>query len=275
VLNVSLPTVRIEIVPAEDIKPHEVADPGRERRIEQRIRDDDVLRDPLIAGEVPDLDGYVLLDGTNRRQALEAVGLPWSMVQIIDYTDRSAVDLGTWCHSAHIDMSSLLERAKSIPDIVVERVAPLEVAEALAVPRTIALALDREQGYAFRRQAECADSRADTLRSLVDLYEESLTRVDCDPEEVGARSLQTHGSNVLIAFPPFSRSQVVTMAARGLLVPAGITRHIILRGRALRVNVPLQVLRAPSLEEARARFRKHLDGLRPRVYGETTILYDS
>jgi len=39
--------------------------------------------------------------------------------------------------------------------------------------------------------------------------------------------------------------------------------------------VPLEVLRAPSIEEAREHFRRHLSALRPRVYRETTILYDS
>jgi hypothetical protein len=275
VLSTSLPATRLEIVPTEDIKPHEVADPARERRIEGRIREDGVLRDPLIVGEVPNLEGYVLLDGTNRKQALEALGVARTLVQVVDYADRSAVELGTWCHLARVEMRSLLERAKSIPDIAVEKVAPLEAAEALAAPRTISLVLDGDEGYAFRRQAECAESRADTLRSFVDLYEELLTRVDCDPEEISTRARQADASSVLIAFPRFSRSQVVTMAARRLLVPAGITRHIILGGRALRVNVPLEALRAPSIEEAREHFRRHLSALRPRVYRETTILYDS
>lgn len=270
-----MPDARLDIVAAADIKPHEVADPARERRIEQRIRADELLRDPLIVGEVPDFGGLVLLDGTNRRRALEALGLPWSMVQIVDYADTRAVELGTWCHKARIELNRLVEGARAIPDIAVEKAAPLEAAEALSVPRTLALALDRTEGYAFRRQIECEQPLTDTLRAFVDLYEEMLSRVDCDPEEIGARALQVAESNVLIGFPRFSRSQVVTMAANGLLVPAGITRHVILRGRALRVNVPLDVLRARSLEEARERFRLHLAQLNLRVYRETTILYDS
>ena len=68
--------VRLRIVEAASIRPHEIADPGRERRIEQRLRSDRLLRDPLVVGEVPDVDGYVLLDGTNRKRALAALELP-------------------------------------------------------------------------------------------------------------------------------------------------------------------------------------------------------
>jgi hypothetical protein len=66
------------------------------------------------------------------------------------------------------------------------------------------------------------------------------------------------------------------MAMRGALIPAGITRHVIMGGRALRVNVPLEMLRgSESLEEARQALKRHLASLQPRLYREPTILYDS
>jgi hypothetical protein len=62
----------------------------------------------------------------------------------------------------------------------------------------------------------------------------------------------------------------------GALIPAGITRHVILCGRALRVNLPLELLDGSrTLEEANALLQDHLSGLQPRVYQEPTILFDS
>jgi hypothetical protein len=115
---------------------------------------------------------------------------------------------------------------------------------------------------------------------LVDLYEREMERQDCDPESVEEQAHALCGgeqdARTLIAFPPFSRSQVVTMATRGVLIPAGITRHIILGGRALRVNLPLDALAAGKpLPSARARLQHHVSRLHPRVYQEPTILYDS
>jgi hypothetical protein len=60
------------------------------------------------------------------------------------------------------------------------------------------------------------------------------------------------------------------------LIPAGITRHIILSGRALRVNLPLEYLGGTqSAEEANGALQRHLRALAPRTYTEPTILFDS
>jgi hypothetical protein len=276
VLNEADFGARLDIVAIEEVRPHEIADPGRETRIEHRIRDDGLLRDPLVVGQVHDMEGYLLLDGTNRRLALQSLGLSWAMVQTIDYHDRNALDLRTWCHAAPLTLGSLLEAATGLGCLTWEPVAPLEAADALTVPGTVALALDGEAGWAFRLPGGGAADRTDCLRRFVQLYEASLTRIDCEPDELEhrARVLGQRGL-VLIAFPRFSRPQVLTMAERELLIPAGITRHIILCGRALRVNLALNVLREPHLETARATFRAHLRSLQPRVYREATILYDS
>jgi hypothetical protein len=67
----------------------------------------------------------------------------------------------------------------------------------------------------------------------------------------------------------------VAMALEGALIPAGITRHILLQGRGLRVNLPLEFLRSSHLDTANDFLRSHLAGLHPRLYREPTILFDS
>jgi hypothetical protein len=268
---------RIEIVPADDIHPHEVADPAREERIERRLREDGLLRDPLLVGEVRHGSGYVLLDGTNRRRALAALGVSWSMVQIIDYANRNAIELSTWCHLTPFPMAHLVEQARLIPGLAVTDIPALESLQALSAPGVLAVVLDSDEITAVTLQPGHQGSRTQALRQFVDIYEHVLTRVDCEPDELEerARELTPAGQSVLIAFPPFTRSQVVTMATRGLLIPAGITRHVTVAGRALRVNLDLDVLRSDTIEEAQRRLRAHLDVLHPRVYRETTILFDS
>jgi hypothetical protein len=114
---------------------------------------------------------------------------------------------------------------------------------------------------------------------LVNLYEAEMDRLDCNADEVEARAhnfTRDHESRALIAFPRFSRSQVVSMAMEDALIPAGITRHIILSGRALRVNLPLEYLEGSlSAREAERALQVHLSRLTPRTYTEPTILFDS
>lgn len=267
--------MRLEIVLGESVRPHEIHDPGRERRIEERLREDGVLRDPLMVGTVQDQDGFVLLDGTNRQRALSTLGLPYLLAQVVEYGDEHAVELRTWCHDSHGPVTEILSGASSIPDVIVRPVAQLGVPDILREPLTLAVVLNGEEQHALIR-LPTATSSTEQLRRLVDLYEGHLTRVDCRPDEVEQHAQSYDENRTLIAFPGFSRSQVVTMAMRGAFIPAGITRHIILAGRALRVNLPLDLLSGSlDLPEANAALRSHLSRLQPRVYREPTVLFDS
>jgi hypothetical protein len=272
--------LQLQIVDTELVHSHEIADPSREKRIEARLREDGILRDPLIVGSVADIDGFVLLDGTNRKRALAALGFPRVMVQVVDYANQQEVVLKTWCHAARISMAQLLSGAAQIPGVELSALPPLATADVLAAPSTLAVILDRKDRYAVVQSQDHETSRVQNLRSLVNLYKESLTRVDCQPEEVEERAqkldFQTDETQVLVAFPPFSRSQVVAMAVGDNPIPAGITRHLILSGRALRVNLGLPLLaESLSLAEANGSLEQHLQGLQPRLYREPTVLFDS
>jgi hypothetical protein len=271
-----LSDVQLRVVPIEDVRPHEIADPARERRIERRLVEDDVLRDPLLVGAVPDMAGYVLLDGTNRKRALERLGVSGLLVQVIEYADPRAVQLRTWCHAAALSLARVLEQVEALPETEIEELSPLEAPDALRDRDVLAVALDRHRHVLVRRTASM--DRPAQLRAFVDIYEDTLTRVDCEPDDVEetATALSASGEGCLIAFPAFTRAQVVALAMHGTLIPAGITRHVILQGRALRVNLPLDVLEmADGLESANAALRDHLGELSPRVYTEPTVLFDS
>ena len=61
-------------------------------------------------------------------------------------------------------------------------------------------------------------------------------------------------------------------------LPTGITRHVI-PNRALRVNLPLELLRAAGTVEAKNAalselIHERLLGHRVRVYPESTVLFD-
>jgi hypothetical protein len=270
--------VQLRVVPIDSIHPHESADPGREERIERRIAGDGMLRDPLLVGAIPEVDGYILLDGTNRREALERLGLPLAMVQVIDYADHTSIELRTWCHAAPTRAEALAAQAEGIDGVQSTQLSPLAAQDALSAPGTLAVILDPHQRYAITTSAVGASRRIDALRAFVDLYERSLTRTDCDHEAIEdlVRSKAGSGDPVtLIAFPPVTRGQVVGMAMEGLRIPAGITRHIILGGRALRVNLSLEVLALNDVVHANEALTRHLAVLHPRVYQEPTVLFDS
>jgi hypothetical protein len=269
--------IRLRILAASQVRPHEIADAARERRIEERLRSDGELRDPLMVGAIPDVEGHVLLDGTNRHRALRAIGLPHVLAQVLDYADEHDVQLRTWCHASGKPIEEILEGCRDLEGLALEELEPLSLHDALGSPNTLVVLAAQHSQFAVTRVGEHSVPRASQLCSVVGLYEENMVRVNCGPEDVEERSQRLDGvqQRTLIAFPRFSRSQVVTMAMRGTLIPAGITRHVIMSGRALRVNVPLEMLSDRNdLEAANAALQKHLRGLAPRLYREPTILFD-
>jgi hypothetical protein len=270
-----LSDVHLRVVLLDSILPHEIADPGREARIERRIADEAMLRDPLLVGSVADVAGLVLLDGTNRRAALEHLGLPLAMVQIIDYANPDAIQLRTWCHAAPVRADDLAARAGGLPGVTATSLSPLASQDALSAPDTLAAILDPHRRFVMRLETDTGRERVASLRAFVDLYEQRMTRVDCEVDAVEERARSLSGGQCLIAFPPVTRGQVVAMALDGTRIPAGITRHVILGGRALRVNLPLEVLALPDEAHANEALARHLAVLHPRVYGEPTVLFDS
>lgn len=272
------PSARLQLVPISLVLPHEIADPGREARIQSRLAAEGILRDPVMVGAVPDLEPFVLLDGTNRRIALQRLGCHLILAQVLNYADPAAVHLRTWCHSAHLPLNALLDGIHAIPGIEVSPLPPLGAQDALADRSTLAILLGHHRRYVLTRLAGPIP-RPIQLRQLVDLYEERMTREDCAEDEVedtaGHLPEVAAGEAVLVAFPRFSRAQVVQMALQDTPIPAGITRHMIASGRALRVNLPLDLLRSADAEAANDALAEYLATLHPRAYREPTILFDS
>lgn len=272
------PTARLHIVPLASVLPHEIADPSREGRIKVRLQEEGILRDPVMAGAVPDLESYVLLDGTNRRVALQQLGYPLILTQILPYADQNAVRLRTWAHAAQVPLDTLLRGAHGIPGIEISRLAPLGAQDALADSSTLAVLMGQHRRAVLSRLPGLIP-RSQQLRILVDLYEERMTRVDFNEDEVDASVAGVpgvaEGEVSVVVFPHFSRAQVVQMAVQDTPIPAGITRHVIAAGRALRVNLPLSFLQGTDAAGADAALTSYLRTLHPRAYREPTILYDS
>ncbi|HZS94367.1 MAG TPA: ParB N-terminal domain-containing protein [Chloroflexota bacterium] len=270
------PGMELRTVPLPSVMPHEIADPRRLDRIERRLSQDGVLRDPIIVGRVPDVEGYVLLDGTNRTEALGRLGAHLVMAQILDYADQHAVSLRSWCHAAYHSIDAIVERAGQIPGITIEVLPPLAAVDALHDSGTLAVLLDAHNRYLLLH--DMASNRAEQLRDLVSFYENRMAREDCTPQSIEeqAKTLAAAGEPVtLVGFPRFTRAQVVGMAINRTPIPAGITRHTINTGRALRINLPLNVLHGADDVEANDILQHHLESLNPRVYREPTILFDS
>src|SRR5258706_8850034 len=89
----------LRFVAVDSLVPHEQHDQQRSGPLVQRLREEGVLRNPLVVAALADDDPrFVVLDGANRATAARLAGLPHLVVQVVRYAEPE-VRLTTWHHA--------------------------------------------------------------------------------------------------------------------------------------------------------------------------------
>jgi hypothetical protein len=278
---------RLVIMHLADLVPHEQADPRRVERLQARIGQDAILKNPIIAAPIPGSEQVVVLDGANRTAALVAYGVRDALVQLVDYHDPG-VRLTTWNHLVSgLSPETLLEQMRAIPGLALDATT-LGAARAALAARTILAYLitplpgphDAHQVFTLHGPQDGAHSDTKLLLRMVDIYkgkpDTAIHRVTSDQlDDLLPNYDEVSG---LLVFPPYTPDDIVEFARNGLRVPTGITRHII-PARALRVNIPLALLQADQpLAEKNAwwheQVKTKLADNQIRFYQESTYLFD-
>lgn len=280
-----LPDLRI--VALAEIVPHEQADPRRVERLSRRIAADALLKNPVIITPIPGTARYMVMDGANRTAALGQIGVRDVLAQVVHY-EQPGVELTTWHHLiTGIEPNTLLDAIAQQPGLAVEHATLPAARQALAARRAVAYLVHPPHGrhavqvYVLTRLPSEPRPETALLLEIVDLYkgkpETAIHRVGSD--QIGAYLDDYDDVSALIVFPPYRPADILDLARAGLRVPTGITRHII-PARALRVNVPLALLRDPdrSLAEKNAWWHEHVKAKLAdneiRYYQESTYLFD-
>lgn len=271
----------LRLVPVDRVRFHEHPERHRTERLTERIRSEGILRNPPVVAAMDD-GYYLLLDGANRVGSFRELGYSHIAVQVVDYGDP-AVQLKGWHHllleGRTLDLRGAFER---IPGV---RVAPvdctalgtlLELRQVYAV-----LVEDGRSPWGVFPCADCREvglhQRIAVLEALVGAYEgqtrlERIKLAEFDRLPDALRSAE----HQLCLFPVIRKEELLHLAAEGVLIPTGLSRHVI-PGRALGINLDLGFLRSSADEAAKLRlFREHVDRIavdgRIRFYEESVFV---
>jgi hypothetical protein len=274
-------TPDLRIVPLGKLVEHEYNDEQRTIPLAKRLQAEGLLKNPPIVAPLEEADDprYVVLDGANRMTALQMLGYPHSLVQVVDYEDPP-VTLSTWHHVvAGIGLDDYVSAIHSIDGLELEPMELLNARAGLARRDLLAYTICADgRVYAARCLAHTLHEKNSLLNAMVDTYKSRgrLFRAATDhlheahqlyPELTG-----------LVVFPHYEAAEVMTLARDGELLPTGLTRHLI-QGRVLRTNYPLSELSTPdSLAAKNERLqdwmRRKLSSKEIRFYGEATYIFD-
>lgn len=276
-----LPDLRF--VPTEAVFPHEYHDLQRTQPLVGRLRETGVLKNPPIVTQVGDgmrvEPRYVVLDGANRSTAARAAGWPHLLVQVVRY-EEPGVELHTWYHALTADARDVLERGLAgIAGMEFRHHDRLHGRAMLARREALACVVLNDGDVIVAHGGHTLRERNELLNALVHLYQDRVpyTRVTSDSLTQARR--EHPEVQALVIFPRYDPAEVIDLASSGEYLPAGITRHLI-RGRALRVNVPVALCEdaSMSLDQKQAWLEawtaERLTKRTVRVYQEPTVLYD-
>lgn len=278
----------LRIVPLEALMEHEYNDGQRTAPLVRRIEAEGMLKNPPIVTPLDtaslaatSLSGarYVVLDGANRSSALNALGYPHILVQVVPYR-LPQTTLSTWHHAVtHIDVERFVSGLYAIEGLEIHPRDLLSARAELARRELLAYILfSNGEVLAARAQQRGLHVHTRLLNALVDTYK-LHGRLHRTISENFDETRAIHPDlTALVIFPNYEPAEVLALARDGELLPPGLTRHLI-QGRVLRTNYPLSELRAPdSLADKNARLKEWMQQKfarrEIRFYGEATYLFD-
>jgi hypothetical protein len=272
--------LKLAIVALRDVVLHEEIERKRVEKIQARLQSDRVLKNPPIVTRVEDggAERYIVLDGASRTSALRALQVPDVLVQIVDYHSPK-LKLESW-HHLLLDLTParLRQELDTVTCVAMEEMSETRAKHELEA-RNIVAYVKFSDGHLvglkcnndLTEQAHALNEVVRAYEAKVELYRVATTDFEshlADPKRLAA----------IMVFPRYKPEEIVQIALSGARVPMGITRHII-PGRALRVNLPLDVLEnAQSLDEKNAWLDTWLEekmkNRNVRFYQEPVFLFD-
>jgi hypothetical protein len=271
-----LPDLRI--LPLDALAPHERTDPRRVNPLLERLKTEAVLRNPPIVAPFDETGKrFVVLDGANRTTAMRALGLPHVLAQVVDYAQ---VQLFVWHHAiTQCSMEDLLRQIRTISGLRIREGDLMSARAALARREALAfISCDQTHKTDILTGGSDVRERTELLNVLVDMYE-GCAKVQRTTSDNLSEVRQSYAdASAVVVFPRYEPAEIVDLARTGVMLPAGITRHV-LPLRALRLNYPMDVLRSDApLAQKQGHLsewiHERVQGRRVRTYVEPTVMFD-
>lgn len=269
-------TLSLDILPVDQVIPHEAVDDKRVATLMQRLERDGRLVNPPVV--VPWGSGYVILDGATRFAALKRMGFSYIIAQVVSPSHRRFA-LHTWYHvvRGEISLDALLKIVDQIPGVVLRPLTSGDIQDAFQEPGALCYLLAR-QGRATLILAEPELEKLSVLNAVVDGYTRWATVERTLLTDMDRLEAQFPDIIAVVIFPQFSPETVFDIAGGGGQMPAGLTRFVV-PGRVLRLNADLERLKSSEPLPAK---RAWLNGFleeklarsRLRYYQEPVILLE-
>ena len=267
----------LKIMPIQEIIFHEEPDLERSATLKLFLQKEGKLKNPPVVAYYKGYSHYILLDGANRITALKELDIKDVLVQRLDLFDPDLLFLH-WHHAVEkFTKQEFLNKLAKIESINIEKKPQKEIDLHDDGRQLCQIQFVDEEVYSMTANCDLF-KKVDMLNMISSIYRgfAYMDRVSY----TNLAHLKEHYPDfcALVCFKKFTKEELIQIVQNNKKLPSGITR-IILPKRALRLNVPLDILRFQSPIEEKNHWLQERINLQVkdksiRFYYEPAFLFD-
>ncbi len=270
----------LEVIAIKDILTHEELDPSNSKELISFLKKSQTLSNPIIVASLGKKK-YLQLDGMNRIHSFKMLGIKTITSQIVDYNDQEEIQLSSWLHIFRGDLKKFINFIKKDKSLIVSQGRMDQVGHRYIKEtdfgRLCTIVTNKKEVFFISTGGNFSD-KIKRMNYLVSFYKDNLSRgtlpYTLDHDNVKLFFKQYPKDNIVVVFPTFTPQQIIESANSRVLLPTGITRHLV-RGRVININLPLNLFNEKkSLKEQNKEQDRILLQKRSRLYEEPTINFE-
>ena len=244
--NMKTDRFQLEVIRIEDILVHEELDSSNSKELVSFLKKSQTLSNPII---VAALGGkkYIQLDGMNRIHSFKTLGIKTITAQIVDYNNQEAIELSSWLHIFNGNVKNFLKFIKKDETLVIGQGKMDQVGHRYIKEKDfgrLCTVVTNKKEVFFISTGSSFSEKINRMNHLVSFYKNNLSRgalpYTLNHDSIKVFFKQYPDDNIIVIFPTFTPQQIIESAKSGVLLPTGITRHLV-KGRVLNINLPLSL----------------------------------
>ncbi len=242
--------VKLRLLPAEQLHPHEETIPRYLKELTEQINTDTVVKHPLIVED----KGFTILDGMHRFAALTDLGCNLIPVALVDYSNPR-ITVERWMRFIDADDKLHLLFDALVPPLQIHNLNLREVgsdgfADNLMDDR-LAFSKLSVKGRTYFVEGEPTNvlEAYQLVRELQEALEKEDFKISLQTEAESRKKIEADDKHCSLAGPKIKKEDVLKIVSENQIFPAKITRHV-LPLRVFNIDVPLERLRSKDGPDA-------------------------
>lgn len=271
---------QLEVIQIKDILAHEELDPTNSKELVNFLKKSQTLSNPIIVASLGNKQ-YLQLDGMNRIYSFKTLGIKTITAQVVDYNNQEEIELSSWLHILKGDVKKFITFIKKDKSLIVSRGTMDQVGHRYIKEsdfgRLCTIVTKNKEAFFISTGGNFV-GKIKRLNYLVSFYQNNLTRgalpYTLNSDAIKNFFKQYVNDNIIVIFPTFTPQQIIESAKSKVLLPTGITRHLV-KNRVLNINLPLSLfdnkksLKTQNVEQDKILYNKRL-----RLYEEATVNFE-